>query len=55
MLSYSLVTSKPRNINSPVGIGGVNYYDYPAVVQDVVDVLLNPSSTATGEILSWFL
>lgn len=49
------VTLHVVNINSPVGIGGVNYYDYPAVVQDVVDVLLNPSSTATGEIMSWFL
>ena len=46
------------NVDSSVGIGGWNYYDFPRLVQDIVTVLLDPRNQdlgSTGQVLSWFL
>ena len=44
------------SVNTSIGIGGYNYYDYPKLVQDIVTVLVSPSNKkATGTMLDWFL
>ncbi|OLP85607.1 hypothetical protein AK812_SmicGene33385 [Symbiodinium microadriaticum] len=40
------------SVNTSIGIGGYNYYDYPKLVQDIVTVLVSPSNKkATGTML----
>ncbi|CAE7362237.1 unnamed protein product [Symbiodinium necroappetens] len=41
--------------SSSKSIGGLNYYDFATLVQDIVKVMLDPSNEeATGTVLKWF-